>query len=101
MDFKKQIEEMKAKALGLVTKDSPTEDINKVTAFNKDLDELVKEYEKQGTELTEVKDAYLKSMMKQGSTDKPEDPIETKKEKSLEELAQEIIQKRPKTKGDN
>lgn len=96
MDFKKQIEEMKAKALGLVTKDSPAEDINKVTEFNNNLDDLAKEYEKQGTELTEVKDAYLKSMMKQGSTDKPEDPIEPNKEKSLEEIAQEIIQKRPK-----
>ena len=91
MDIQAKINGLKERLHSTLTKDSTPEQIKEVEAREKELDELATEYDKVVKEKQEVTDLYIKASKNQGSKDAPSE--EEKQPRSLEEIANEEINK--------
>ena len=94
MDFKSLIEGIKQNINGLVNGDSSKELIDTIERANKDLDTACQEYDGQTLRLHDMTEAYIKAKKLEGSDEQPKEETHIEnKPKSLEEIAQEIVNK--------
>ena len=97
MDFKDLVASIKSQVNGLMNGDSPKEVIDAIGKINEDLDNASKEYEDKTLRLHDMTEAYIKAKKLEGSSEEPKpNANEESKPKSLQEIAQEIVNKEQK-----
>ena len=97
MDFKSLMENIKQNINGLMNGDSPKEVIDAIGKVNEDLDKASQEYEDKTNRLHDMTEAYIKAKKLEGSDEQPKEETHIEnKPKSLEEIAQEIVNKEQK-----
>ena len=97
MEFKDLVAQIKTQVNGLMNGDSPKEVIDAIGKINEDLDNASKEYDNQTGRLQEMTEAYIKARKLEGSSEEPKpNAVEESKPKTLQEIAQEIVNKEQK-----
>ena len=97
MDYKELIQKQKELANSLMNGDSPKEVIDAVGKLNEGLDELAKEHENVSSRLRDMTEAYIASKKQEGSSEQPkQEATEESKPKTLQEIAQELVNKEQK-----
>lgn len=92
MTFDELLKQMKEDIKADLTPNDSTEKIARVTALDKNLDELKNEHEKLVKENSELKDKLIEQIKYSGNTDAPKG--DSDKPVTFEELANDIIAKR-------
>ena len=94
MDFKEQLDSIKQRIDGFITKDTPTEQIQELSKLKDDIDGLGTSHQKTLDDYGELKELYIGVVKKTGSSDKPKDDItDVNGEVSLEKIGAEILAK--------
>ena len=97
MEFKELVANIKEQVNSLMNGDSPKEVIDAIGRINEGLDNASKEYEDKTLRLHDMTEAYIKAKKLEGSSEEPKPTaIEENKPKSLQEIAQEIVNKEAK-----
>lgn len=96
--FTEILKDLKAQMDGLITKDSPTDQITKVGKMKSTLDDMESAHKQTLDDYAELKDRYIDSVKNYGTGKAPTDVNDDKKEVSLEEIGAQIISQRGKQK---
>ena len=91
--MKAKIDALKTQLASSLTKDSTPEQIKEVEGYKKSLDEIEQKYDEVVKEKQEVTELYIQSQKNQGSKDLTDDADKEKQPRSLEEIAQDILDK--------
>lgn len=95
-DFKKVLEETKLQLKGMLNKDSSQEQINAITALDKNLDSLNEAYDQKTQENESLKDNLIESVkntgFKVGGSQKDDSGID-QNPKSMDEILNEELDK--------
>ena len=87
---------LRAQLDGLITKESPTDQITKVGEIKATLDEMDSAHKQTLDDYAELKDRYIDAVKNYGTGKAPTDVNDDKKEVSLEEIGAQIISQRGK-----
>lgn len=88
--FKEQLEAILGEVNGLITKETPTDQITKFGQLKDDLKALGDSHQQTLDEYGELKDRYIESIKGFGTNTKPNDDT-NKGEKTFEEIGAEIL----------
>lgn len=86
MKIEELLEQIKNMVNSTINADSPKEQIDMASDICSKIDEVATSHNETVSELHDMKDAYIKSIRKQGSKEEARDPIEPEKPKTLEEI---------------
>ena len=96
MNWKEQIDALKAKFQGKIKEDSSQEEIDEVNNLIIEVNALDSAYQELENEHAKTKSALVRMVVNQGSGDKPRDESNGSKPKTIEECVAEIQQKEGK-----
>lgn len=71
MNFKEQLEALKTRINGMITKDSSTEQVKAYGELKEEVEKLGQSHEELVKEHSELKDLYIQSVKNYGTSDKP------------------------------
>ena len=93
MKFEDTISKLKSSLKGLLTENSSTEFIEKVSSLDKQIDEAVVAHETTAKELQDTKESFVKYVKETGFT-KPssDDPTKVETPKSLDDIMKESLE---------
>lgn len=89
------LEKAREQIKSLIKADMPKEQIDKIGAIDKILDEVKSEHESQSKEMSELKDGYI-DLVKNSSTKTPPSSGEPSQEKTLDDIISDVIANRKK-----
>lgn len=90
MTLKEQIQSLKSKIQAKINESSSQEEIDEVNAFITELDEIDTAYDNLNQEHAKTKEALVRMVVNQGSSDKPRDDTDGSKPKTIEECVAEV-----------
>ena len=95
MNWKEQVEALKAKFQSKVKEDSTQEEIDEINGLIAEVDALDSAYNELEQEHAKTKTALVRMVVNQGSGDKPRDDTDGSKPKTIEECVA-VVQKEGK-----
>ena len=90
MNWKEQVEALKAKFQSKVKEDSTQEEIDEINGLIAEVDALDSAYNELEQEHAKTKTALVRMVVNQGSGDKPRDDTDGSKPKTIEECVAEV-----------
>ena len=93
MSFEEILKALKGKVSAKITTESSQEEIDEVNGLIADIDSLGESHELLVSEHAKTKDALVRMVTNQGSSDKPRDGADGSKPKSIEECVAEELEK--------
>lgn len=96
MNWKEQVDALKAKFQSKITTESSQEEIDEVNSLVKEVDALDTAYNELEQEHAKTKSALVRLVVNQGSSDKPKDDVDGSKPKTIEECVAEQLTKEGK-----
>lgn len=93
MTFKEMLEALKGKVSAKITAESTQEEIDEVNGLVADIDSLGTSHEELVSEHAKTKDALVRMVTNQGSSDKPKDDTGGSNPKTIEECVAEELAK--------
>ena len=97
--WKEQVDALKGKFQSKITAESTQEQIDEVNDYIAEIDTLDTAYNELAQEHAKTKEALVRMVVNQGSSDKPGDDSTGSKPKSMEECVAEELAKQPKKEG--
>lgn len=92
-NFEETLNKIKSDLNSLITSETKDEDIEKLKNLNNELDSINSKHKEVVNAYASMKDKYIESITKMGTTQVASETGE-KKPRTLEEIAQEVISKR-------
>lgn len=96
MNWKEQVNSLKAKFQAKITAESSQEEIDEVNGLVAELDALDSAFNELSEEHAKTKTALVRMVVNQGSGDKPKDDTDGSKPKTIEECVAEELAKQEK-----
>lgn len=96
MNWKEQVDALKAKFQGKIKEDSSQEEIEEINSLIAEVDALDSAYNELEQEHAKTKSALVRMVVNQGSGDKPRDDVDGSKPKTIEECVAEELAKQEK-----
>ena len=96
MNWKEQVEALKGKFQSRITTESTPEEVNEVNDLVAGIDSLDSTYNELVQEHAKTKEALVRMVVNQGSSDKPRDDVDGSKPKTIEECVAEELAKQEK-----
>ena len=96
MNWKEQVEALKGKFQSRITTESTPEEVNEVNDLVAEIDSLDSAYNELVQEHAKTKEALVRMVVNQGSSDKPGDESSGSKPKTIEECVAEELAKQEK-----
>lgn len=93
MNWKDQVNALKAKFQSKVKEDSSQEEIDEINGLIAEVDALDTAYNELEQEHAKTKTALVRMVVNQGNGDKPKDDVDGSKPKTIEECVAEELQK--------
>ena len=93
MTFKEMLEALKGKVSAKITAESTQEEIDEINGLVADIDSLGASHEELVSEHAKTKDALVRMVTNQGSSDKPKDDTDGSNPKTIEECVAEELTK--------
>ena len=90
MNWKEQVDALKAKFQSKVKEDSPQEEIDEINTLIAEVYALDSAYNELEQEHAKTKSALVRMVVNQGSSDKPRDDTDGSKPKTIEECVAEV-----------
>ena len=90
MTFKERIDALKTKFQSRIKEDSSQEEIDEVNSLVGELGEIENEHNQLSQEHAKTKEAIVRMVLNQGSSDKPGDDTDGSKPKTIEECVAEV-----------
>ena len=93
MNWKEQLDALKAKIQAKITTESSQEEIDEVNGIIADIDALDTDHNRLVEDHAKTKEAIVRMVLNQGSSDKPRDDTDGSKPKTIEECVAEEVEK--------
>lgn len=96
LNWKEQVEALKGKFQSRITTESTPEEVNEVNDLVAGIDSLDSAYNELLNEHAKTKEALVRMVVNQGSSDQPRDDVDGSKPKTIEECVAEELAKQEK-----
>lgn len=91
--FDEEMKKIREQIKSMIKTDTPSEQIKELTSLDKSLEGIEASHKDVVKECAEMKDLYIESIKRQG-TSTQEDDVSSRKVMTLEEIAKEVIKQR-------